>query len=49
MLPWLVGLVSSHTGQLRVGLVIAIAGVLTQLVLSSVLMLLFPTAGTDSV
>jgi fucose permease len=49
VLPWLVGLVSSHTGQLRVGLVIAIAGVLTQLVLSSVLMLLFPTAGTDSV
>jgi FHS family glucose/mannose:H+ symporter-like MFS transporter len=49
VLPWLVGVVSFHTGQLRAGLFVAMAGVLTQLILSSALVLLFPSKRTEPI
>jgi fucose permease len=33
VLPWLVGVVSSHTGRLQVGLFVALAGIVVQIVL----------------
>jgi len=31
VLPWLVGVISSHTGKLQAGLVVALVGVIIQL------------------
>lgn len=47
VLPWLVGLVSYHSGQLRVGLIVAIGGVIAQLILSFILVGLKPAPETE--
>jgi len=33
VLPWLVGTISSHTGKLQIGLIVAFAGTLVQVTL----------------
>lgn len=48
VLPWLVGVISSHTGSLQTGLLLALAGVLAQLGLFAMLVRTNPAIQRDS-